>query len=230
MTSRFIRHPILQIVTAAALALGALSSVASDLSRVPPGGAPASAKTIVVLGDSLAAGYGLDRTEAFPALLQRKVNGLGLNFQVVNAGVSGDTSAGGLRRLDWLLKRPVDVLVIELGGNDGLRGLSAAALKQNLQSIIERTRAKYPGVKIVLAGMKMPANFGEYATQFERVFSELAKEQKVALVPFLLEGVGGQPTMNLADGIHPTAEGHRVLAENVWRVLKPVLENSSTGG
>jgi acyl-CoA thioesterase I len=230
MKSGLIRHQALKFFAAAALAFGAASSVASDSSSVSAASAAAAAKTIVVLGDSLAAGYGLDRTEAFPALLQRKVNELELKFQVVNAGVSGDTSAGGLRRLDWLLKRPVDVLVIELGGNDGLRGLSAAAMKKNLQSIIERTRAKYPGVKIVLAGMKMPANFGEYATQFERVYSELAKEQNVALVPFLLEGVGGQPALNLPDGIHPTAEGQKVLAENVWRVLKPVLENSSTGG
>ena len=230
MTPGLIRHQILHFLPAIALAFGVASSVASDVSGVPAASAAATAKTIVVLGDSLAAGYGLDRTEAFPALLQRKVNESGLKFQVVNAGVSGDTSAGGLRRVDWLLKRPVDVLVIELGGNDGLRGLSAAALKNNLQSIIERTRAKYPGVKIVLAGMKMPSNFGEYATQFERVYSELAKEQNVALVPFLLEGVGGRPALNLPDGIHPTAEGQKILAENVWRVLKPVLENSSTGG
>ena len=223
MIPMLVRHRIAQLFAAAGLAFGAASSVGSDIASAPSAGA-AAAKTVVVLGDSLAAGYGLDRTEAFPALLQRKVNELGLRFQVVNAGVSGDTSAGGLRRLDWLLKRPVNVLVIELGGNDGLRGLSATALKQNLQSIIERTRAKYPGVKIVLAGMKMPSNFGEYATQFERVYSELAKEENVALVPFLLEGVGGQPALNLPDGIHPTAEGQKVLAENVWRVLKPVLE------
>lgn len=181
---------------------------------------------MVVLGDSLAAGYGLDRTEAFPALLQRKINTAGLKFQVVNAGVSGDTSAGGLRRLDWLLKRPVDVLVLELGGNDGLRGLSAAAMKNNLQGIIERTRAKFPAVQIVLAGMKMPANFGEYAGQFERVYPDLAKEQNVALVPFLLEGVGGRPELNLPDRIHPTAEGQKIVAENVWQVLKPLLEKS----
>jgi len=224
MTSGLFRHQALKFFAAAGLAVAVTSSVASDSSSVSAAGAAATAKTVVILGDSLAAGYGLDRTEAFPALLQGKVNELGLRFQVVNAGVSGDTSAGGLRRLDWLLKRPVDVLVIELGGNDGLRGLSATALKKNLQSIIERTRAKYPGVKIVLAGMKMPSNFGEYATQFERVYSELAKEQGVALVPFLLEGVGGQPALNLPDGIHPTAEGQKVLAENVWRVLKPVLE------
>ena len=219
-----VRHQIVQILAAAGLIFSAACSGASDISSVPPAGAAATAKTIVVLGDSLAAGYGLDRTEAFPALLQRKINELGLKFQVVDAAVSGDTSAGGLRRLDWVLKRRVDVLVIELGGNDGLRGLSAADLKKNLQSIIERTRAKYPDVKIVLAGMKMPANFGEYATQFEQVYSELAKEQKVSLVPFLLEGVGGRPALNLPDGIHPTAEGQKVLAENVWRVLKPVLE------
>jgi acyl-CoA thioesterase-1 len=224
------RHQIVQIFAVAGLVFAVACSSASDISSVPAAGAAATVETIVVLGDSLAAGYGLDRTEAFPALLQRKVNEAGLKFQVVNAGVSGDTSAGGLRRLDWLLKRPVDVLVIELGGNDGLRGLSAAALKKNLQSIIERARVKYPEVKIVLAGMKMPANFGDYAMQFERVYSELAKEQNVALVPFLLEGVGGRPAMNLPDGIHPTAEGQKVLAENVWRVLKPVLENSSTGG
>jgi acyl-CoA thioesterase I len=224
MTPGLIRHQILKFFAAVMLGFGAVSSIGSDSSSVPAAGAAASGKTIVVLGDSLAAGYGLDRTEAFPALLQRKVNEVGLGFQVVNAGVSGDTSAGGLRRLDWLLKRPVDVLVIELGGNDGLRGLSATDLKRNLQSIIERTRAKYPEVKIVLAGMKMPANFGEYGTQFEQVYSELAKEQKVSLVPFLLEGVGGRPALNLPDGIHPTAEGQKVLAENVWRVLKPLLE------
>jgi len=224
MTPGLSRHQILKFFTAATLAVGLVSSFGSDISSVPQAGSVPGAKAIVVLGDSLAAGYGLDRTEAFPALLQRKINELGLKFQVVDAAVSGDTSAGGLRRLDWVLKRRVDVLIIELGGNDGLRGLSAAALKNNLQSIIERTRGKYPDVKIVLAGMKMPANFGEYATQFEQVYSELAKEQKVSLVPFLLEGVGGRPAMNLPDGIHPTAEGQKVLAENVWRVLKPVLE------
>jgi acyl-CoA thioesterase I len=222
MTPMLIRHQILQLFAAVGLAFSAATAVASEVPNIPVKNA--TGKTIVVLGDSLAAGYGLDRTEAFPALLQRKVNELGLKFNVVNAGVSGDTSAGGLRRLDWLLKRPVDVLVIELGGNDGLRGLSAAAMKKNLQSIIERARAKYPGVQIVLAGMKMPANFGEYATQFERVYPELAKEHNVALVPFLLEGVGGRPELNLPDRIHPTVEGQKILAENVWQVLKPLLE------
>ena len=216
-----IRHQFVQLFAAAGLAFGAVASEVTDTKSVP---SATRTKTVVVLGDSLAAGYGLDRTEAFPALLQRKINDAGLKFQVVNAGVSGDTSAGGLRRLDWLLKRPVDVLVIELGGNDGLRGLSAAAMKNNLQAIIERTRAKFPGTQIVLAGMKMPVNFGEYAGQFERVYPDLAKEQSVALVPFLLEGVGGRPELNLPDRIHPTAEGQKIVAENVWRVLKPLLE------
>jgi acyl-CoA thioesterase I len=183
----------------------------------------ADTKNVVVLGDSLAAGYGLDPSSAFPALLQKKINDAGWKFHVVNAGVSGDTSAGGLRRLDWLLKRRVDVLVIELGGNDGLRGLSPAALKKNLQSIIERTRQKYPAAQVVLAGMKMPANLGSYATEFERTYSEVAKENDIPFVPFLLEGVGGNPELNLPDRIHPTAEGQKILADNVWAVLKPVL-------
>lgn len=199
----------------------------STASEPPSTASDGAKKTLVVLGDSLAAGYGLDQSEAFPAHLQRKIDEARLKFQVVNAGVSGDTSAGGLRRLDWLLKRPVDVLVIELGGNDGLRGLSPSALKKNLEAIVERTRAKYPGVQIVLAGMKMPANLGEYATQFERVYSEVAKEQSLALVPFLLDGVGGRPDLNLPDRIHPTAEGQKILAENVWKVLKPTLEGQT---
>lgn len=189
-----------------------------------PSSAPAvEAKNLVVLGDSLAAGYGLDPSAAFPALLQKKINDAGWKFHVVNAGVSGDTSAGGLRRLDWLLKRRIDVLIVELGANDGLRGLSPAALKKNLQAIIERTRQKYPDAQVVLAGMKMPANLGSYATEFERTYSDLAKENDVPLVPFLLEGVGGNPELNLPDRIHPTAEGQKILAENVWAVLKPVL-------
>jgi acyl-CoA thioesterase I len=189
--------------------------------------ASAEAGNIVVLGDSLAAGYGLDPAQAFPALLQQRIKEAGWNFKVINAGVSGDTSAGGLRRLDWLLKRKVDVLVIELGGNDGLRGLSPRAMKKNLQAIIDRTREKYPAARIVIAGMKMPANFGEYAVEFARVFPELATENKLPLVPFLLEGVGGDPKLNLPDRIHPTAEGQKILADNVWLVLKPILTPNS---
>ncbi|HMJ67135.1 MAG TPA: arylesterase [Candidatus Binatia bacterium] len=184
-------------------------------------------KNIVVLGDSLAAGYGLDPALAFPAVLQTKVDEAGWKFRVINAGVSGDTSAGGLRRLDWLLKRKIDILILELGGNDGLRGLSAAALKKNLETIIERTREKYPGVQIVLAGMKMPLNLGDYAVEFSRVYPDVAKEKNVALVPFLLEGVGGSAELNLPDRIHPTAEGQKILAGNVWTILKPILSKTS---
>lgn len=182
-------------------------------------------RTIVILGDSLAAGYGLDLSEAFPALLQKKIDAAGLKFSVVNAGLSGDTSAGGLRRIDWLLKRPIDVLVLELGGNDGLRGIPAASTMTNLQAIIDRTKQKYPQAQVVIAGMQMPPNMGEeYNNAFRRIFPDLATANRAALIPFLLEGVGGKPELNLPDLIHPTAEGHRIVAENVWKVLRPVLE------
>lgn len=214
-----IRKITVQIAVFAALLFGAVSNAAP----------PPDARNVVVLGDSLAAGYGLDPTLAFPALLQKKINDAGWRFHVVNAGVSGDTSAGGLRRIDWLLKRRVDVLVLELGGNDGLRGLSPEALKKNLRAIIERTRQKYPEAQVVLAGMKMPPNLGPYAAEFERVYPELAKDLDLPLVPFLLEGVGGNPELNLPDRIHPTAEGQKILANNVWAVLKPVLEKIAGG-
>ena len=184
--------------------------------------------TIVILGDSLAAGYGLDLSEAYPTLLQKKIDEVGLKFSVINAGVSGDTSAGGLRRIDWLLKRRVDVLVLELGGNDGLRGIPAAATRTNLQAIIDRTKQKYPQAQIVVAGMQMPPNMGaDYTTAFAKIFPDVTKANNAALVPFLLEGVGGKPDLNLPDMIHPTAEGHKIVAENVWKVLRPVLEKGA---
>lgn len=182
-------------------------------------------QTVVVLGDSLAAGYGLDPSESFPALLQKKIDAAGMKFTVVNAGVSGDTTAGGLRRIDWLLKRRVDVLVLELGGNDGLRGIPVGVTKTNLQAIIDRTKQKNPRAQIVIAGMQMPPNMGaDYTTNFAKLFPDLAKANNAALVPFLLEGVGGKPELNLPDLIHPTAEGQKIVATNVWSVLKPVLE------
>ena len=187
--------------------------------------APATPRTVVVLGDSLAAGYGVDSAEAFPALLQQKISAAGLPFKIVNAGVSGDTTAGGLRRLDWILKRPVDVLLIELGGNDGLRGLAPEATRTNLQAIIDKTRQRQPGARFVVAGMQMPPNLGEeYIRKFERVFPEVAKANHAALIPQLLEGVGGDPKLNLPDRIHPTPQGHKLVAETVWKVLRPVLE------
>jgi acyl-CoA thioesterase-1 len=184
---------------------------------------------ILILGNSLAAGYGLDPSEAFPALLQKKIDQVGLKFTVINAGVSGDTSAGGLRRIDWLLKRRVDVLVLELGGNDGLRGIPAAATKTNLQAIMDRTKQKYRQARIVIAGMQMPPNMGaDYTAAFARIFPDLAKANGATLIPFLLDGVGGNPELNLPDLIHPTAEGQKIVAENVWKVLRPVLEKTAS--
>lgn len=192
-------------------------------------GAIAPPKNILFLGDSITAGYGLEASQAYPALIQAKIDAKGWNFKAINAGQSGDTTAGGLNRLDWLLKNHVDVLVLELGGNDGLRGLPAETSKKNLQAIIDRAKAKYPEVKIILAGMKVPPNMGaDYAKQFNLTFPELAKKNQAALIPFILEGVGGVRELNLADGIHPTAKGHEKVAANVWKVLAPVLQSLTT--
>ncbi|HMG06253.1 MAG TPA: arylesterase, partial [Chthoniobacterales bacterium] len=191
--------------------------------QVPtPASAAAPTKTLVFLGDSLTAGLGIQQAEAFPALIAKKIRAAGLPFQIENAGLSGDTSAGALRRVDWLLQRPIDVLMIELGGNDGLRGLPVKSLKANLQAIMDKVRAKNPAVKIVIAGMQIPPNLGaEYAASFERVYAELARENNATLIPFLLEGVGGHRDLNQQDMIHPTAAGHRIVADLVWRTLEP---------
>jgi acyl-CoA thioesterase I len=182
-------------------------------------------KTVLVLGDSIAAGYGVEREEAFPALLQKKIEAAKLPYRMVNGGVSGDTSSGGLRRIDWMLKQSVDVLVLELGGNDGLRGVNPTTTKQNLQGIIDKAKQKYPQIKIVIAGMQMPPNMGEeYTKAFAEMFPALAKTNDAVLIPFLLEGVGGKPDMNQPDGIHPSVKGHEVVAGNVWKVLEPVLK------
>ncbi len=186
-------------------------------------------RTIVFLGDSLTAGYGLDNpsAQAYPALIQGKIDAANLNFRAVNAGLSGDTTAGGLRRINWLLRQKIDILVIALGGNDGLRGVAPKASKANLKGIIERTRAKYPEATIILAGMQMPANMGEaYRQSFRRIFPEVAAEKHTQLIPFLLEGIGGDPKFNQADLIHPTTEGQRVIAETVWSSLEPLLIDS----
>lgn len=182
--------------------------------------------TVLFLGNSLTAGYGLELREAFPALIQKKIDSLDWNFKVINAGLSGETTAGGLRRIDWLLRRSVDVLILELGGNDGLRGIRPDLTKKNLQGIIDKTRKKYPHVKIVIAGMQVPSNLGKsYTKDFQALFPELAKKNDAVLIPFLLKNVGGVPELNQPDGIHPTASGHKFLAENVWEVLQPLLES-----
>lgn len=187
--------------------------------------------TVLFFGDSLTAGYGLDETRAFPALVQAKIDSLGWAFEVINGGLSGETSAGGLRRVNWLLRRNIDVLVLALGGNDGLRGIPTSEMQRNLQGILDRARATYPDVQIILAGMEAPPNLGEtYTTAFRAAFPTLAEKNRIPLIPFLLEGVGGVADLNQPDRIHPNAEGHRVVAETVWRVLKPILEGLATKG
>ena len=183
----------------------------------------ASSPRIVFLGDSLTAGLGLPREQAVPSLIQERLRAEGFAYEVVNAGVSGDTSAGGLSRLDWSLEGDVAILVIELGANDGLRGLPVSQLKRNLSEII--TRAQQRGVAVVLTGMEAPPNYGvAYTSEFRRVFRDLADQYDVAFVPFFLEGVAGIPSLNNSDGMHPNTAGARIIAETVWRALKPVLE------
>lgn len=183
-----------------------------------------SKKTIVFFGNSLTAGYGLSPSEAFPAIIQNKIDSLGLPYKVINAGVSGETSSGGNGRIDWILKQPLDVFVLELGANDGLRGIPLSETKKSLQSIIDKVKAKYPEAKLVLAGMQIPPNMGvTYTTEFRNIYPDLAKKNAAMLIPFLLEGVGGDLKLNQQDGIHPTAEGHHIVAENVWRMLEQVL-------
>ena len=185
-----------------------------------------TAKALLFFGDSLTAGYGLDPAQAFPAIIQEKIKARGWNFRVINAGLSGETTAGGLRRIDWVLQRPIAVLVLALGANDGLRGLPVAEAKRNLQAIIDRTKHKYPQAKIVLAGMQVPTNLGqEYTTNFRTLFPDLAATNNALLIPFLLEDVAGVPALNLPDGIHPNPTGHHIIAENVWKVLEPLLQS-----
>lgn len=191
---------------------------------------PLKSPTVLVLGDSLAAGFGVDPSEAFPSVLQRRAEASGITVRVINGGVSGDTTAGGLRRLDWMLRSPVDVLFLELGGNDGLRGLPIESTRSNLTAIIQKTRSRHPKAEIVVAGMQMPPNVGQdYADRFRALFPAVAREEKATLVPFLLEGVGGVPDLNLPDQIHPTPQGHRMIASNAWPVLEPLLRRITTG-
>ncbi|MGZ8424036.1 MAG: arylesterase [Candidatus Binatia bacterium] len=183
-------------------------------------------KNILFLGDSITAGYGLEPSQSYPALIQDKIDAKKWPFRTVNAGQNGDTSAGGVNRMDWLLRSQVDVLVLELGGNDGLRGLPPETTRQNLQAIIERTQKKYPQAKIILAGMQVPPNMGaDYAKKFAIIYPELAKKNKALLIPFILENVGGVRELNLPDGIHPTAKGQEIVAANVWKILEPVLQS-----
>lgn len=195
------------------------------------GSSSAEQSVVLFLGTSLTAGSGVAVDEAYPALIQEKIDSAGLGYRVVNAGVSGETAAGGLRRIDWLLQEAVAVLVLELGANDGMRGNPPDTLRANLQEIIDRTRRAHPDARVVIAGMEAPPNLGErYTRAFREVFVNVARENDATLIGFLLKGVAGFPELNQPDGIHPTPAGHRRMAETVWEVLGPVLREISPAG
>jgi acyl-CoA thioesterase-1 len=181
-------------------------------------------KVILFFGDSLTAGYGLSTEEAFPALVEKELNKSDKKVKVVNAGLSGETTAGGLSRIDWILRQPVDVFVLELGANDGLRGLPLEQTRKNLQSIIDKVKAKYPDCKIVLAGMMVPPNMGkQYSEEFRNIYPDMAKKNKATLIPFILEDVGGIEKLNQTDGIHPNVEGHKIIANNLKKVFEKLI-------
>jgi acyl-CoA thioesterase-1 len=193
----------------------------------PASPAPATNKnTILFFGNSLTAGYGLNSIqEAFPALIAHRIDSLHLPYTVVNGGLSGETTAGGKNRIGWMLKQPVSIFIRELGANDGLRGIPLAGTNANLQAILDSVKTRYPSAKLILAGMQIPPSMGaDYATAFRNLFPKLAAQNNAALIPFLLQNVGGNPQLNQADGIHPTARGHQLVAENVWEVLGPLLK------
>ena len=181
-------------------------------------------KTIIFFGNSLTAGYGLNPDESFPILIGRRLDSLHLPYKAINAGVSGETTAGGLTRINWILRQPVDVFVLELGGNDGLRGIPVNSTRDNLQSIIDTVHHRYPACKIIIAGMRVPPNLGgAYTAAFHDIFAELAKKNSTSLIPFLLDGVGGDPSLNQPDGIHPNTKGEKIVTETVWKTLRPLL-------
>lgn len=198
----------------------------TDVSSPASGQATAEA-TILFFGNSLTAGLGVEPEQAFPGLIDHRLDSLGYPYRTVNAGLSGETTASGVNRLEWVLRQPVDIFVLELGANDGLRGIPLSETRKNLQTLVEQVRKANPGVQIILTGMQLPPNMGpEYTAEFRQIFPDLAFSHKLELVPFLLEGVGGVPELNQADGIHPTPEGHKILAENVWKVLQPLLRKN----
>jgi acyl-CoA thioesterase-1 len=183
---------------------------------------------ILCFGDSITAGYGLDNSiDAFPSVLQHKIDSLNLNYMVVNSGLSGETTAGGKNRIDWILNQNIDIFLLELGANDGLRGIPLSETRANLQVIINTVKEKSPNTKIILAGMELPPNMGQdYTSKFRKVFAELAKTNTLAFIPFILKDVGGIPALNQSDGIHPTVEGHKIVAHTVWEVLGPIANGN----
>jgi acyl-CoA thioesterase-1 len=185
----------------------------------------------LIVGTSLTAGLGLDREDAYPALLQRKVDSLGLHFEIVNAGLSGETSAGALRRIDWLLRGPADVVIIETGANDGLRGLNVDSTRANLRALIDKVKAARPAARILLAQMEAPPNLGaKYTAAFSAMYQDVAREAGVSVMPFLLEGVAGVSGLNQPDGVHPNEQGEQIVADNVWSALEPVLRQLDAAG
>jgi len=221
---------------AGAAAVGCRRSGASPSAHDPQatlgdtGSQPTGARIVLIEGTSLTAGAGLDPDQAYPSLLQEKVNAAGLPFTVRNAGLSGETSAGALRRLDWLLRGPIDVFVLESGANDGLRGLNLDSLRANLAAVIRGVKEARPSARICLMQMEAPVNLGPaYTRPFHDVYPEVARAEGVTLLPFLLAGVAGQPALNQADGIHPNVQGERIVAETVWRALEPVLRSVASG-
>ena len=184
-----------------------------------------ASKTILFFGNSLTAAYGLEPAQGFVGLIEKRLDSLNLNYRVINAGLSGETTAGGNDRIDWILEHnPIDIFILELGGNDGLRGINVKQSFSNLHSIVKKVITKYPKARIIIAGMEAPPNMGQrFTTEFRAMFPKLAKEYNASLIPFLLEGVGGNPELNLPDGIHPNVKGHKIVTENIWKVLKPIL-------
>ena len=181
-------------------------------------------KSILFFGDSLTAGYGLEEEESFPSLLQDLIDSLGYAYDVINAGISGETTSGGKSRIDWVLQQPVDIFVLELGANDMLRGLPLQQTEDNLRAIFDAVKAKYPEARLIVAGMEAPPNYGEdYTSNFRNIFQSLANDYQAGLIPFLLDGVGGIPELNLEDGKHPNAKGQFIVRDNVWEVLKDYL-------
>lgn len=182
-------------------------------------------KTILIFGDSITAGYGIEPNKAFPAIIQNKIDSLGLNHEVINGGLSGETSAGGLRRINWVLQRNVDIMILELGGNDGLRGIDLTSTKDNLQQIVDRALANNPDMEILIAGMQVPPNLGiEYTQEFQNIYPDLAKNNDLELIPLILDKVGGRDEYMQPDQIHPNVAGHRIVANIVWEFINPLLK------
>lgn len=216
--------PIILLCFSAGILFTGCDPAGNKEKALMPDSVQAEIKNIVFFGNSLTAGYGLDSTEAYPFLIQIMIDSLHLPYQVINMGIPGQTTAEGNSLIDAALTRPVSVFNLELGGNDGLKEIAVPQISKNLQSIIDKVKKKYPACKIILAGMQLPANLkANYRADFKAIYPKLADSNKIYLIPFLLDGVGGIPGLNQSDGVHPNAQGEKIVAENVWKVLKPVL-------